>query len=683
MATPSTALARTDKPKLGIVRRVLNAVTGKAPTSSTKTPRPVSPFELWGFEKVADKIDEAFDAQTIDVSVHNTYAPSPGSATFLPRRTSVNPIVINRAFFQGDHWQNGDGWIGPHPESSNPAFADTMTEIASIFTSKNVIKEATTRHALGVTGRNTQWGFTPVRELAADDTPNPAEQKAIDEATKLIRGWIQSRKLPTQMRDAVCTLLLSERAPIRITVPAGLAAKDAAGNLVIHASSVEEGLSFVYVETPLPDNATVVLDNDTKMEAGLWKYTAAEEQEEGERTSLAEGGATSAGPDADDTDYVALCFVDENNLTITRIYKDGSEEPDAMSELDLGGRLQMFEMRRSVLVSLQVQQGQRALNLAESMIPRTAVTAGFLERLIVDGQLPGEPEVDGEGNPTGRWIQKPFYTGAGTTNFLQSSEYLDEEGKTKRANASVVFREPVAATGPIAASDKHYKAILDETGQLHVTMSGDAGASGASRLGARIEYLSTLQLTSGEVEAAWRFVIDTALATAEALANTPGTYTSLIRATAQCRLDAGPISAPERTAIEASIGKTLSQETAMMLLNVEDVEAEQARMAEDPLARAALGAAVGDALTKLTSAGASLEGAAKFIGISPDELTALLTSPPPPPMLPVIGPDGKPIPPTPPKPGDKTPPTPPPKPGEKVPAPTPGDKKPIVPTSGA
>lgn len=675
MATSSSSTAVARRPKLSLVKRAIAAVTRLKPaTPASPMRRKPGPYGRWGYERIEEEIAEAFDDQMIDVSLRTQITPSPGQTNFIPRRATVNPIIINRAFFQGDHWQNGDGWIGPHPELGAAGFQDTMTEIANIFTSKNVIREATIRHSLGVAGRNMQWGFTPVRELAADDKPTTEEQTAIDEATKLMRSWIQARKFQTLLRDATCTLLLSERAALRITVPPGLADKDAEGNLVIHTSSIEEGLSFVYVEHPLPDNATVALDNDTKTEAGLWRYTAKQEAE-AEVAALAEGGAQIADPtEGEEQEYVAICYIDEEGMTVTRIYLDGAKAEDTESQavLDLGGRLPMFEMRRAVLITMQVQQGQRALNLAESMIPRTAVTAGFMERLLIDAQLPGEPEVDSEGNPTGRWISKPFYVGAGTTNFVQSTEYMDEDGKTKRANASVHFREPVAATGPIAASDKHYRAILDETGQLHVVMSGDANASGASRMSSRIEYLSTLQLTSGEVEAAWRFVVDTALATAEALANQPGAYTKLIRCTAQCRLDSGPISGPERTAIEASIGKTISQETAMALLNVEDIEAEQARMAEDPLSRATLGKAVGDALSALTGPGASLEGAAKFIGMDPDALNDLMTSPPPPPMLPPkLGPDGKPLPP---EPGPSTPP----KPGDNKPPVTPP-----VPTSGA
>jgi hypothetical protein len=616
------------------VRRVIEAVSG----ATAKQPkRPPSPFEPWNFDRISDAIDEAFENQTIDVSLsgEGNVTPAVGQPFFYPRRTFQNPIIVNRLFFRGDHWQNGDGWIGPHPEQTNPAFNETMQEIANIFTSKNVVREATMRHALGVVGRNMQWGFAPVDD-AVDEQGKPPEEviNKITEATKLIRPWLQSRKVQTMLRDAVCTLLLSERAGIQLVIPPGLADKDGEGNLVIEAASIGEALNYIYPEHPLPDNAAVIQDKDTRMEAGVWRYTKNEEDDD---TALGEGGDTIVRTSDEEINYVAVCFIDEIGETVIRVYEEESEEVFAESTLEMGGRIPMFEMRRAALITLQVQQGQRALNLAESMIPRTAVTAGFLERLIIDGQLPGEPELDGEGNETGRWIEKPFYTGAGTTNFIQSTEYEDEEGKIKRASAKMQYREPIAANGPITASDKHYRSILDETGQLHVTMAGDSNPSGTSRLNARIEYLSTLQLTQGEVESAFRFIVDTALAMAEALSKKVGYFTDVIRCQCACRLDAGPLAPSERAAIESSIGKTISQETAMMLVGIEDVEAEKTRMALDPLSRTSFAAAVGDALNKLTAPGATLEGAARFIGIEQKLIDLLMSGTPGPEQAPSNG----------------------------------------------
>lgn len=616
--------------KKNLLRRVLDAVVMPKGTTLPSGPRrPESPFQSWGYSDVIDAIEDAFNSQTIDVSNSeeaNQLVPY-GQAYFAAFRAKQNPIITNRLFFRGDHWQNGAGWIGPHPEATADNFVETMQEIYNIFTSKNVIRESVMRHALGVVGRNIQWGFAAIDETVDENgKPTDEVQKKIKEATKLLRPWLQSRKVSTLLRDAICTLLLSERAGIQLTVPSGLA-DEVDGVLVIQAATIAEALAFIYPEHPLPDNSAVVSDKDTMCEAGIWRYTLDEDDNNTEDDALIEGGSSTAEEeDSTSVEYTALCYVGSDGLTVIKVLggDDDEDADDVTSTLDLGGRIPMFEMRRAALITMQVQQGQRALNLAESMIPRTAVTSGFMERMLMDAQMPGEPEVDNEGTPTGRWIEKPFYVGAGTTNFIQSTEYLDEEGRTKRANGKVTYREPANASGPITASDKHYRSILDETGQLHVVMAGDSNPSGTSRLNARIEYLSTLQLTQGEVEAAFRFIVDTALAMAEAIANQPGYYTNVIRCQAACRLDAGPLQPAERQAVENSIGKTISQDTAMLLVGIEDVEAEKARMAMDPMARAAFASVIGDALLKLTSPGATLQGAATFIGLTPVQIAALM-----------------------------------------------------------
>lgn len=636
--------ARPKRPS--ILKRIIGAIK---PNASSKPIAPPSPFDPWDYDRTAEAIEDAFEAQTIDVSRRNTstFQPSPGMASFQNRLIYVNPIYVNRAFFQGDHWQNGAGWIGPHPATGDAGFQEGMLEIINIFTSKNAIREVTVRHTDGTVGKPINWHLTPIRDLDPDEKPNADEAAKIKEATAIVRRWLETRKVLDTLRDAVTTLLLSERAALRLSIPAGLATLGEDGRLTISAASIEDALRVIYLEHPLPENAVVIRDDDTKLEAGLWQFEVAGDDEESDAATDAE---------RDDRGYAALCFVDDQGLTVTRIFAEGADKPETESSLDMGRRLPMFEMRRAVLITVQGQQTQRALNLATTMLPRTAVTSGFMERLMIDAQLPGSPELDADGNRTGRWIEAPFYVGAGTTNFVQSSEYLDEEGKVKRANASVNYREPIAPDGPIKGADTHYRALLDDVGQLHVVMSGDATASGLSRINARIEYLSTLQRTGTQAEDAFRAVVDAALAMAEALSNQPGHYTDTIRCQASCRLDTGALSPVERTAIEASIGKTLSRETAMTLVGIDDVEAEKARMAADPLSRAILGGEVGKALTALTTPGATLEGAAKFMGIEPDLVKDLLTAP-------IVTPELAPIEKSPPVPGDPNAPPAPGKPG--------------------
>jgi hypothetical protein len=606
----STFLDRAREASARILQRISDAVR-----PSTLPP---SPFEAWEYEDAEDAIDDALERQTIDVSESSKPQNAPGSAVYPDLRAQLDPIAMNRAFYDGDHWQNGGGWIGPHPATTDVGFADAMSEISLAFTSTNKVREVVERHALGVVGRAWQWGWVPRRDLKKDETPTKAEQTAIEEATALSRQWMKARKVSSLVRDAVCTLVLAERAAARLLVPAGLGVEDRNGETRVTAASIEEALGKIYVEHDRPDVAAVVTDPDTRLECGVWLYEATKDEDD----------------DVDDAenviDYAGITYLDETGRAVVRLTPEESDDVQGVAPveavLDLGGRLPMFEMRRKALITPQVQQQQRALNLAETMIPRNIVTGGFLERIILEGQLPGEPEVDPEtGKKTGRWLGKPFFTGAGTTNFIAAVEHEQEDGSIVVGQPQVVFREPIKPDASISASDKHYRSILDETSQLHVIMNGDSDPSGKSRIEARAEYVKSLLLTQPEAEALIAFIIETSMAMAEHVANRVGQYTEQLRVQVACRLDIGPLNADERTAFEASIGKTLSRESAMMMLGVEDIDAELARMSADPYARAMLGKAVGDALTSLTTAGATLDGAAAYVGIEGEQLKALLT----------------------------------------------------------
>lgn len=580
---------------------------------------PESPFAEWEYDDASDAVEDALALQTIDpTGISTGIAPAPGDATFPAPRSGQDPIAVNRAFFEGDHWQNGSGWIGPHPQRGELGFNNAMNEIALAFVSKNAVREVVTRRASGVAGKPMAWTFVPVRELKKDEKPTAEEQTAIEEATRLMRNWLKARKAGKVVFDALCTAFFAERAPLRIFVPAGRVSRDAAGNTFVVASSVEQALALIWPDHPGPEHAVVATDEDTKLECGVRLYESVE---------------ANAEEDEESSECAELCYLDQFARTVLRhveAEEKAASETDlerANYSLDLGGRLTMFELHVASMISPQVQQHQRALNLACSVLPRAVVTGGFLERALLNAQLPGRYETDKDGIRTGRFIAGEVKVGAGTTNFytgVELGETPNEPGVMQVATPDIRWRPPTPVDGQIAAAASHYHAILEQTGQLHVIMSGDASASGYSREQARAEFLETLEQAAPEAEAAMRFLIETPLAMAEALAGVPGALTRLVRVDVSARLNTGPLSPTEREAIEKSVGTTLSAETAMSMVGVDDPSAERAKMAKDPMALAKLRSVQGEALVKLTTAGAGIVGAAKALGMTEEEAQALL-----------------------------------------------------------
>jgi hypothetical protein len=74
----------------------------------------------------------------------------------------IKPLVEQAIlFYQGDHWQNGAGWVGPRPMAGEEGEAEILSMIQLGFVSRNVIKEIVDRHARGVVGFEPAWRFTP------------------------------------------------------------------------------------------------------------------------------------------------------------------------------------------------------------------------------------------------------------------------------------------------------------------------------------------------------------------------------------------------------------------------------------------------------------------------------------------------------------------------------------------
>jgi hypothetical protein len=123
--------------------------------------------------------------------------------------------------------------------------------------------------------------------------------------------------------------------------------------------------------------------------------------------------------------------------------------------------------------------------------------------------------------------------------------------------------------------------MLEETQHLHAIIAGDAAASGESRRQARADFVGSLADTTTQIERAGRWLLETLLAMASAFANQPGRYESL-RATLDCQIDAGPMTADDQQAIrDNNEAGLLSDETAMTMLGIEDVAAERQRIASE------------------------------------------------------------------------------------------------------
>lgn len=514
------------------------------------------------------------------------------AAAAIPALSPVERAAL--AYLAGDHWQRATGWNGPQPRAGESGAGETLAMIERAFTVDNVIGEVIERHAGGVAGREVAWSLALDRALGEGEEPTPDEQALIEEAEAALTAWWDERDMGQAMLATVEALLPIGRAPLRFVIPPGrLEPGPVEGAVRIpRRATPGEALALLHLDLVAPTRAAVYAMPDTRELVGVYLY---------ERD-----GAQCA-----EMNYA------EGDDTVLRLIERGPNGPRiSEARLALGRRLMHHELRARPLVDGPLLTLQRSLNKSLTMMGHNQDLAGFLERTILNGQMPGEFRTNARGEEV--FVSEPVDVGAGTSLWVAGLQYKDESGNTRIANPQVVYREPVAPDTFLATQDGYRTAMLRSVGQLHIAMGDDATASGASRIQARGDYLASLRRTVPAVERATRWIVETALALAAEIIGQPGRYEGL-RAVASARLDAGPVSPQELAEIRAMVEAGLwSREEGMTRSGVDDPDAMAAQIeSETPPNRA-------DIAETLFGIGGNPMGALVGAGYTPEEASAIV-----------------------------------------------------------
>lgn len=492
------------------------------------------------------------------------------AADAIPDRTAVW-LTANLAFAGGDHWQNGVAWIGPMLDSGDQGYTTMMDNVERTFVPQNAIGEIVERHVAGVIGENPQKHIELKRPLPEGAEPTAEETGLMTEARALLSAWWGGaqglvarhgrivRTSPHEVfQEAARAMLLTRRGPLRLVIPARLLATDEDGRsrIEITDKALADALASIHIQHTSPRQATITTDPASMDQAGVYTYQTPENQAAAE-----------------------ICFVDGTGKTIIRLVQ-GDADKATDYPLSLNGRLTMHEMERPLFVDEPKRRLQKSLNLARTSESRNIVDGGFLERLYLNTQMPGD-WVDDDTAPGGRrLVPGKINLGSNTANFLVGTPIYDENGQIKGyATPSVHFREPTPADVFVNTAADLYTALLHEASQLHVlAQSGDGNTSGEFVVQARADFETSLKQSKAALDAGLAWCFDTVLALAAALAGKPG-YFDTLKISGSAVINSGPLSNGERTTlIEAFKSDLLSQETAVRLLGVENVSAEMERI---------------------------------------------------------------------------------------------------------
>lgn len=490
--------------------------------------------------------------------------------------------VENSLFYDGDHLQKEydyRGWIGERPKLDS-AYYDFMSRVEEAFVSRNVIKEGADRHDSGILGSEPLWRFV----LNSTQTePTEAQTRLIREAEDALTGWYNDRNILGVFQKSDIVALLEGKATIRPYILTR--ARDKKDGKLLKQKSLADALKLLRFEVLTADKAGVFEDDETHEDFGVYAYEDKDGNKKAEITFVDGEGKTRVRKidERDISEFAPNNFPNSLNKYISEDERNKFKPSEMM--MDLGGRLFLYEINRLPLVSEQVRQLQKTLNLNYTMMMRNINLAGSRSTAITNAKKPTEKttKTDVSGSEIKVEKEVPVKRGVGTTLFLNGLPIYSEDGKsiTGYTSPNINVTDPVSVENFIKSAVEFYEAILTEFNQLHVSISGDATASGRSRQEARAEFEKSLVKTKTFIDAMGRWLMEVALRFAAFLCGR--TEFLEFRCDFNSIVDAGTPSAEERAAnIADHKAGVISLETLRSRNGVEDTDAEAAKIATEP-----------------------------------------------------------------------------------------------------
>lgn len=495
----------------------------------------------------------------------------------------------NRKFYEGDHWQGGDGWLSELPTGEGSLAR--IAAIARMFIPEPLIAEAVNNHRDGVIAREPLWRFVPTTAprvprsprqpapqprrlgglVVSPVAPAPAEPTDEDATALMLEAamtdkWDERDTLAT-FKAALATALLFGRAPLRLYVPPGLRTQRIPdGPLTLAARDFAEAIRLLYCDALDPQTAGVYTDPDTKRRCSVYV-----------RHDVVRN-----------LDFAELSYLDAAGRTVLRVVgADGEAEAPFLA--DLGGRLFIYDLTRSRLIGEPERRNQIVGNFAKTLMARQLELGGYRERNLLNVQPPGYWE-DQEGKvwtgATGqkrtKFVALSLPTGPGVDRYLQGAEMTNKDGAFQGfATPSLAYEDPVPLAEPERGLANARLSILAGTGQLYLAMSGDSQASGVARIQARAVHEARLGESKTAVDGALRWYLEFEARFAATVIGTERTVAGY-RAEANAIIDTGPLTPDEQRAIVDQMDKGyLSKETGLGMLGRDDPSAELQRIKDE------------------------------------------------------------------------------------------------------
>lgn len=498
--------------------------------------------------------------------------------------------------YNDDFWQDGNGSLLPPPRGSEASLIAALFK--KRFVSRNVIKECVSRVSGAFYGKAPNWSVVDqsIDNVEPVDHEKIAEGEVEDfrEADELITAvgkalgdFFTKENISSTMADAFESRLVVGRGGIRIYIPAKynnlasaeLAAKNA--ELETEREPDEKGADKPKLEQPTISFPTI----EAALNAIKVEYVSPEQSrlldDDGELFSIVKYKRRKDWSTTDTTNVIEFSFVDNDGDTYVGVIHENDSPSgdvttaDLSSPLKLGGRTSFNEFRGPAYVTPGLYKNNQLLNLALTCSGFALVDNGFSEVFFTNVETEMEEVSDPTAEGGTRLVPKNIKRGGGMVQNLVGISTEDEDGNETRQTPGVTFREPSQLTAFVDGKDLGYTSCLEEAGQLYAKISGDATASGESRIQAMTDFWLRIRKYKPEVDEIGGWVMTTVLKLASMLvAEGAGKYDN-IAITYDSKVFIGPVSASERDLVlRMRDAGVISRETAAVLLGVEDPELE-------------------------------------------------------------------------------------------------------------
>ena len=350
-------------------------------------------------------------------------------------------------YYNGNHFRF---WVGSRPDYND---IEVWREIERIFTSENIIGECIDRQV------NTVVGKEP--EILIDNKP-------LEDSSQM-QGWLdfmhQNYQLSKNTDDSsvfhviIKNLCIRGIAYVRLFTP-------------LRYANSSNPLQRVFIHSPHPDNVSLKYDDDGILDSiDYYTEDTIEHQEQNPETGMLD----------------ITVYDRKNNNSVIQEFN-----------LDLNGGWTIYKIQSTSLITPSAKQLQNNINLVLTMMGRNTIQAGFLERLLLNAQTPGNFVEDSDGELRFQPDESGFQTGASAVNYVQglpsSGDPQQPEGYEK---PEVVFRDPVSVETFERALNLLKLSLYNKFNQGHVLANVNPEMSGISREQSRHEFvLSTVQLTN-------------------------------------------------------------------------------------------------------------------------------------------------------------------------------------------